>query len=165
MASFFWQRQQVVGSSAVRHSLHILNAPVVVDVHPSARKLRIAIRAPHRVVAILFNEGNHFFPCVNPTLDDPFRIIDLIPPEVADVFMPRAASHPASRTFYCCCHGEALSESAKKWKVRCRRTCSIATKNPLVKQKKYVYSEHCEWRTNSGNESSNRTWGKDTSTA
>ena len=81
--------------------------------HPGTFELRVAIRAPHRVVAAFLNVGNHFFPCAEATLNDFSRVINLIPPEMADVFMPCAASHPTCRTSNGCCHDEIHIKGAK----------------------------------------------------
>jgi len=78
--------------------------PIGVDMDPCALELWAAIRAPHRVVAILLDELDHFLARVHAALDDFLGVINLVPPEVADVFMPCAARHPTRCTFDCCCH-------------------------------------------------------------
>lgn len=73
---------------------------IVVHVHPRAGNRRIAVWAPHRSVAVFFNIANHLLPCGKATFQDLSRLIDLIPPEMTDVFMARAARHSTRCAFY-----------------------------------------------------------------
>jgi hypothetical protein len=113
-ASFLGQRQQIVSLPSICNGLDILDAPVAMDMNPCASELRIAVGAPHRKIAILFDVGNHFLPRAITALGYISRLINPVTPEMADVLMPCASRHPASRTFNCCCHGEALYENASK---------------------------------------------------
>jgi len=142
--SFLWQRKQIVCLPPIGNSLDVLDASVAVDMDPSAFEQRVTVWTPHGLFPVLFDVGDHFFPGAVAALGHLSGVVNAIPPEMADMFVPCAASHPARRTFNCCCHFKTLYVKRLNGKVRCRRTCSIDTKNSLVKQKKCVYSELCE---------------------
>ena len=89
------QRQQIVGLSSISDRLNVLGIYVVVDMYPRALYLGIAIRAPHRVITVFFDVAYHLLARGKPALQSLPRLIDLIPPQVTDVFMPWATCHTA----------------------------------------------------------------------